>query len=524
MARSSITQILRRTYQTIRIATQQTAAPADVHEILSDQAMVSRRQFLQGTLLAGTTLGLRPQWLADAASDARILVVGAGVAGLTVAYRLQQAGLMADLVDASQRVGGRLRSLRDWPGCPNPVELGGEFIDTRHTAVWALVEGLGLPMADLWQADSGLEAEVFFFKGQRVSHQAVIEAFIPLAEKITRDLAAMGDRPHYRTANTAAQNLDRLSLDAYLETVDIDPMIRDLVRVAYITEFGRDSGEQTCLNMLCLIGAEAGQWSTYGISDERWHVIGGNEQIPQALLQRLQKPVQTGTCLESLRDNGNGTYRVSLRRDGTSQERTYDGVVLAVPFSVLRQVDLEGVELPPAKQAAIAHLGYGTSTKLFVPLRERIWRTRYGSTVSVYTDQDFQNTWESVRYSPGSSGWITNLRGGQEGIRVGQGEPDVQGDRLIASLEPLFPGIQQVQRGPALRAYWATEPYALGSYSCYLPGQWTQFGGAEAEPVGRLWFAGEHCSLNSQGYINGAVESAEVATQQVLRSIGARLL
>ncbi|MBD1912980.1 MULTISPECIES: NAD(P)/FAD-dependent oxidoreductase [unclassified Leptolyngbya] len=519
MARSQIIQILRRAYQTIGIATKQKISIGEAEGLLTSQSHLSRREFLYGSLVTGATLGLRPKEVTQVISNPKILVVGAGVAGLTVAYRLQQAGIAVDLVDASQRVGGRLRSLRDWPGCPNPVELGGEFIDTRHTAVHALVQELGLPLADLREADRGLEAEVFFFNGQRVSHKAVIDAFIPLAEKLNRDLAAIGDAtPNYRNANRATQALDRLSLDAYLDTVDIDPMIRDLVRVAYITEYGRDSGDQTCLNMLFLIGTESGQWSTYGTSDERWHVIGGNEQIPKTLAQRLRSPIQSETVLESIRETDTGTYQVSLRQGATSRERTYEGVVLAVPFTVLRQVEL-AVKLPPAKRAAIAQLGYGTSTKLVVPLRERIWRNRYGSTISVYTDQAFQNTWESARYTPGSSGWITNLRGGAEGIRLGEGTPEAQGDRLIRSLSPLFPGIDQVQRGQALRAYWAAEPYALGSYSCYRPGQWTQFGGAEAEPVGNLWFAGEHCSLSSQGYINGAVESAEVAAQQVLKTL-----
>lgn len=522
MARSQIIQILRRAYQTIGIATEQKISTHEAEERLTAQAQLSRRQFLYGSLATGAVMGLRPRSVAQTISNPKILVVGAGVAGLTVAYRLQQAGVLVDLVDASQRLGGRLRSLRGWPGCPNPVELGGEFIDTRHTAVRSLVEELGLPLADLREADRGLEAEVFFFNGQRVSHGAVINAFIPLAEKLNRDLAAIGEvTPNYRTANAATQALDRLSLDAYLDTVEIDPMIRDLVRVAYITEFGRDSGDQTCLNMLFLIGTESGKWSTYGTSDERWHVIGGNEQIPQTLAQRLQLPIQLETQLESVRETGTGTYQVSLRQGATSREYSYDGVVLAVPFTVLRQVEL-AVELPPAKQAAIAQLGYGTSTKLVVPLRERIWRNRYGSTISVYTDQAFQNTWESARYTPGSSGWITNLRGGEEGIRLGEGTAEEQGDRLVASLDPLFPGIRQVQRGQTLRAYWAAEPHALGSYSCYRPGQWTQFGGVEAEPVGNLWFAGEHCSLSSQGYINGAVESAEVAAQNVLKSLGIR--
>jgi monoamine oxidase len=306
-----------------------------------------------------------------------------------------------------------------------------------------------------------------------------------------------------------------MSLAEYLAVEPINPLIEQLVRVAYITEFGRDAESQSCLNMLFLIGSEVGKWSTYGLSDERYHVIGGNDQIPKQLAERLKGKIEYGTILESIRLTPAGRYRVSLRQDSTSRERVYDRILLTVPFSVLRQVEL-AVDLPPIKQQAIAELGYGTSSKLAVPYRERIWRTRYGCTISIYTDMDFQNTWESARYSPGPGGWVTDLRGGTQGVLLGQGDPEVQSQRLTDDLEQIFPGIKQVSRGKAMRSIWPAEPYALGSYSCYLPGQWTTIGGAEVERVGNLWFAGEHCSLGSQGYMNGACETAEAAAQGIL--------
>ncbi|MBE9101505.1 FAD-dependent oxidoreductase [Vacuolonema iberomarrocanum] len=484
-------------------------------------ARLSRRQFLQRSAIAAGTvgassLGVRPLF---AGNPPRFLIVGAGVAGLTIAYRLQQAGIPVDIVDAAPRMGGRLRSLANQAGCPNPVELGGEFIDTCHQAIQSLVKELGLPIADLCSADQDLTPEVFYFGGERLSHDWVVEAFTPLAKKIQQDVAALGGRqPTYRTHSPLATALDRLSLEDYLETVDLDPKLKSLVRVAYITEYGLDSHEQTCLNMLFLIGREPGLWSTYGESDERWHIVGGNEQIVKTLARRVQTPIRLETQLESIRETGDRTYQVSLRQGSTSQERTYDGVILAMPFSVLRNVTLK-VDLPPLKREAIAQLGYGTCSKLVVPMRDRLWRNRYHSTMSVYTDLALQNTWESSRYAPGRSGWITNLRGGQGGLELGRDRPDDQAKRLLGDLDSLFPGIQQVQRGRSCRAVWAAEPYALGSYACYRPGQTTRFGGIEAEPVGNLWFAGEHCSIVSQGYINGAVESAEQVASQILTRI-----
>jgi monoamine oxidase len=517
-------RLIRRAYQVSR-------APASEDAL---QMAMSRRQVLQGLAIAGA-IGVgsgftpQPQAVAQRSNENsadhtadRVLIVGAGVAGLTAAYRLRQAGVSVDLVEASYRVGGRLVSLTNIPGSEGTVELGGEFIDSRHTHIRSLAAELGLETADLTAADAGLEREILYFQGKCVSERQVIDDFAPLAHRIDKDLRTLNTRNiTYRNPSAHAIQLDQMSLAEYLEAEPISPLIDQLVRVAYITEFGRDAESQSCLNMLFLIGAEVGKWSTYGLSDERYHVIGGNDQIPKKLAQHVEDAIELGTVLESIQTTPAGRYRVSLRRDHTSLERTYNRVLLTVPFGVLRQVNLE-VEMSPVKRQAIEQLGYGTSSKLAVPYRERIWRTQYGCTISVYTDLDFQNTWESARYCPGPGGWVTDLRGGKQGVLLGQASPDTHADSLTQDLEQIFPGIEQVSRGTALRSVWSAEPYALGSYSCYLPGQWTKFGGAEAERVGNIWFAGEHCSLGSQGYMNGACETAEQATQDILVSMGLR--
>lgn len=520
MSRTALIRLLRRAYGISRIAAQTQIPAPEVEGVL--RAAVSRRQVLGGLAVAGGmglrlgTPGIYPAQLRQSGTQSKVLIVGAGVAGLTAAYRLQQAGVPVDLIEASYRVGGRLLSLSNVPGSAGTVELGGEFIDSRHTHIRALATELGLEIADLRVADVGLEPEILYFQGKRVNEIQVIEAFAPLSHRIDQDLRTLNSRNiTYHAPSPHALHLDQMSLADYLEAEPIAPLIDQLVRVAYITEFGRDAESQSCLNMLFLIGAEVGKWSTYGLSDERYHVVGGNDQIPQRLAAKLENTVEFGTVLESIRGSSSGPYQVSLRKDDSSLERTYDRVLLTVPFSVLRQVEL-AVEMSPTKRVAIEQLGYGTSSKLAVPYRERIWRTRYGCTISIYTDLDFQNTWESARYWPGPGGWVTDLRGGKQGVLLGQGSPETLAHAFSEDLEQIFPGISQITRGTALRAVWATEPYALGSYSCYLPGQWTKFSSAEAERVGNLWFAGEHCSRGSQGYMNGACETAEQAVQSIL--------
>lgn len=556
MSRTRLIDVLRRAYRICRISAVAKIPQDEVEGYLTESLTdrLSRRQVLRGLSLGGVAAlspliqppsqlqvqSLRRATFAQAPagqltdakstdtkfsdakfSDSKVLVVGAGISGLTVAYRLRQHGIAVEVVEASPRVGGRLRSMVDSANNLGVVELGGEFIDSRHTTVRSLAAELGLEMADLRAADEGLEPEILYFQGRKISHSWVAEEFIPLARRIAADVEALtGWNLTYRDPNPVAAKLDRLSLADYLSLTPVHPVIENLVRVAYVTEYGLDAEAQSCLNLLFLIGADVGKWSTYGNSDERYHVVGGNELIPRRLAERLAGLVETNTSLESIRMTSEGQYRVSLRQDAVSSERVYDQIVLTVPFTVLRQVEL-AVGMSPEKRAAIDELGYGTSSKLSIPFKERIWRTDYGSTISVYTDQPFQNTWESARYSPGPGGWVTDLRGGRAGVALGNSSSQYHADALVQDLECLFPGLSQVDRGSAIRSIWATNPYVFGSYSCYLPGQWTRFGGAEIERVGNIWFAGEHCSIGSQGYMDGACETAERAARSLLAQINA---
>jgi len=527
MARDALTSWLRKAYRIAQLSVQSNIAPADVEGILAEQ--VSRRQVLYGGAAIATALTTDPRTQLERLSrlhnpvsftsnnsDATVLVVGAGIAGLTAAYHLRQAGVAVNVVEATHRVGGRMRSIANASGIPTAIELGGEFLDSGHTHLRSLAETLELEIIDLEAADAGLELGTLFFEGAKLDLKAIIEDFLPLARQINQDLKSLdGWDLTYRSPTPAAIRLDRTSLAAYLDAAPISSSLNKLLRVAYTAEHGRNPEEQSCLNLLFMIGTKAGLWQVYGVSDERYHVAGGNEQIPQRLAQEVANSIETGTVLESLHSISEGRYQVGLRQGQNSFERTYEHVVLTVPFTVLRQVDL-----PPTKRLAIDQLGYGTGTKLITPYKERIWRTRYHSTAAVFTDQPFQSAWESSRYAPGEKGWLASLTGGDRGLAIGSGSPESHSWAMTAELEPIFPGISQVKQGRALRAFWTGEPYQRGSYSCYLVGQWTQLAGAESERVGNLWFAGEHCSPGAKGYMEGGCETGRAAAASILQTLG----
>ncbi|MEG4805700.1 NAD(P)/FAD-dependent oxidoreductase [Microcoleus sp. ARI1-B5] len=534
MAKSALMAMLRRA-ATIAQKSRETGIPAD--ELLGMLGVkrsypvgnrtpnfpISRRDLLHGGLAATAAVAAatftREGAFAQQRGRSPILVVGAGIAGLTAAYRLRQGGVRADIIEATNRVGGRIRTLPKVAGTLIPADVGGEFIDTGHTTLISLATELGLQARDLVEAQRGLVKDTFFLDRRRFSLQQIIADFAPLASKIQADLQAVGDELSYQDFTEAAERLDNLSIAQYLDQADTSTIVRQLLRIAYTTEYGRDPEEQSALNLLFLIGSESDSFELYGNSDERYQIDGGNSQIVNRLADRLSGSIETGTVLEAITLLPDGRYRVSLRSGQRAIDRTYERVLLTLPFSTLRDVRIN-VPLPQPKLRAIQQLGYGTNSKLVTGYRSRIWRELYRSTASVYTDLGFQNSWESTPFAPTPNGLVTNFTGGKRGLSIGGGTPEDQAQRFLNEFERVFPGVRNLRTGKAVRAFWPGERFFKGSYSCYLVGQWTQMYGVEGERVGNLYFAGEHTSLENQGYMEGGCETGQRAAFEILQDLG----
>ncbi len=534
MAKSALMAMLRRA-TSIAQKSRETGIPAD--ELLGmlgvkrsyplgngiSNSPISRRQLLHGGLAAATAVAAatftREGAVAQSAGRSPILVVGAGIAGLTAAYRLRQAGVRADVIEANNRVGGRIRTVPKVAGTLISAELGGEFIDTGHTNLISLATQLGLRAIDLVAVQAGFVPDTFFLEGRRFSLQQLIADFAPLATKINADLRTVGNNISYQDFTESAERLDNLSIAQYLDQADTSTIVRQLLRIAYTAEYGRDPEEQSALNLLFLIGADANSFELYGNSDERYQIDGGNNQIVNRLADRLSDSIETGTVLEGISLLPDGRYRVSLRSGQSAFDRTYERVLLTLPFSTLRDVKIN-VPLPQPKLRAIQQLGYGTNSKLVTGYRSRLWRDLYRSTASVYTDLGFQNSWEATPFAPTANGLVTNFTGGKQGLAIGSGTPEDQAQRFLNEFERVFPGVRNLRTGKAVRAFWQGERYSKGSYSCYLVGQWTQMHGVEGERLGNIYFAGEHTSLGNQGYMEGGCETGQRAALEILKDLG----
>jgi monoamine oxidase len=445
----------------------------------------------------------------------RIAIVGAGIAGLSAAHALAKGGLDADLYEAGARPGGRILTLRNLAAPGTHTEAGGEFIDTSHADMMTLAGEFGLEIRDaLGPEYSKLIDNAWFFGGRLRSEAEVIAALRDAASAIRSDMDALPEGIRAGTGGKAAE-LDRMSLEEYLDKRGVTGWLRDLLITAYVTEFGLDAGRQSCLNLLTMVSLDtsAGRFEVFGSSDERYRIAGGNQSLTDAMAVRYESRTRTFHRLEALGKDGDG-YVLSFQSQGGAVERKADVVILTLPFTLLRTVDMR-VELPAIKRKAIAELGYGTNSKLFMGFSSRPWR-KAGYSGTFFSDTPIQSGWEHTKVQPGSAAGITIFQGGSAGLHLADAGPAAQAEAMSVPLDKVFPGSGNARNGNVGTFHWPTYPLSLGSYACYQPGQWTGIAGEEATPVGGLYFAGEHCSPDFQGYMNGGAATGREAAEAIL--------
>jgi monoamine oxidase len=494
------------------------------HALRAERARTgpSRRDLLRAAAVVGAGAVLGCRRIAPPEPPGEVAVVGAGIAGLACAYRLMQAGVPVRLFEAQKRTGGRIWSSRDQFPQGLVCELGGELIDTNHVHMHRLAAELGIGLDDFDNDDAALAKDVWFFDGERVADAKVVEAFRPVAAAIDAAWETIDGESVTYQAPSGGETIDRTSLAAWLDAVEAEAWFKRLLDVAYTTEYGLEIAEQSAWNLLMMIDTNPEPFRIFGDSDERFHVKGGNDLLPQGLAKALGDKIETGCRLEALARSSDGSYKLSLSQNNSAREVAAERVVLALPFSLLREVRLD-LDLPAPKRHAIDELGYGTNAKLMVGFSERLWRTQGGSNGSVLSDLPFQLTWESTRLQPGSAGILVVFTGGKRGLEIGTGTADHHAAAFARDYERIFPGIAERRIGE-VRFHWPSFGWTKGSYACYKPGQWTTICGAEGERVGNVHFAGEHTSLDFQGFMEGGLESGERVANELLADLGLPLV
>jgi monoamine oxidase len=494
-----------------------------------------RRRMSRRTLLSGlggaaagaaVSAGARRAAAAPAGPAPRVAIVGAGLAGLVCADQLRSKGILATVYEANPgRVGGRCFSLRGFfPG--QVAENGGEFIDNLHKTMLGYARAFKLAVEDVESVPGDL---AFHFFGRRFTEEEVVEEYRQLVPRMRPDLQASSGAPTFFEHNTADVELDHTDLATYLATRGEGlPLIQAALSEAYLAEYGREPHEQSCLNLLLFLHLDRrSRFLPFGVfSDERYHLVGGNDGIVQGLAARVGSRIEPGMKLERLRLNGLGEYELKFQGVGTV--RRADTVVLAIPFTVLREVELHpNLGFSADKRRAIDELGYGTNAKTMVGFNGRPWLTLHQGNGTAYTDlENVQTTWETNSALAGARAILTDYASGDRGASLHLQPVQSQVEAFLTDLDVVYPGARAQatrQNGSYLahREHWPTSPYVRGSYTCYTPGQFTGIAGLEGQPAGRLLFAGEHADsfYSWQGFMEGACLSGIAAAGQILSNI-----
>ena len=505
------------------------AVAREIEHTHPNRPLLTRRDLLKvtGLALGGALVGGRLR--ADSFSRTftpRIGIIGAGIAGLVAALTLQDASVPCSVYEFSGRIGGRMHSNDTFWGDGQTSEWCGEFIDTADHAMRNLAARFGLTLVDVNAAEPPNSQDTNYFLGAYYTEGELAHDIQKITPILAEQNKHVGPTAVYNRYTKAGYHFDHLSAYDWIETYvpgGHASRLGQYLDVGTVTENGLDTSQQSSLNLIFPLD-----------SDERFHILNGNQQLPRAIANSLPHgTVRLGWQLSAIAANEDATITLTFSTASGLHALTFDYVILALPFSVLRGLDYSRASFDPLKQQAIRELGYGTNSKLVLQFDERYWNARGAwpgiGDGFIQTDLAFQSTWDSSRAEPGLDGLLTDYTGGTQGASYRPQGPFTTSrssavtaryaQQFLDQLELIWPGVSSHYTGLATLSYPTGDPNLLGSYSTYKVGQYTQFGDYERVPQGRIHFAGEHTSYEFQGFMEGGAQSGARAAREVLTSL-----
>ena len=497
---------------------------------------VSRRGFLGlagGAAVAGLAMTpMRPVLPFGDKAAPRVVIVGAGIAGLGCAFRLRMKyGITAHVYEFNSVPGGRIRTLRGYFDDGQLAEEHAEFINPEHTATLALAKrfGLRLDNTDKYPPGTHPGRETMRFHGHRWSQAALDRDWHEWGWKLFHHAASVtAPWPQVHNSSTAGgRRFDHMSVTEWVETYVPGGTVSGFGAVciaAVLDEYGGPPDQMSALNLVYLLGLDASTASgnqprgapELAGADEKWHIHGGNDQLITGILDRLPAgALHLRQRLVAVRKRAAGGYTCTFSCDGSTRDVHADHVVLALPFTLLRDVDLSGVPISRLHRKAIREEPLGTNSKMFLQFSSRVWNAA-GVTGNCFDDGVVQGGWDATSYQPGRTGILVALPGGDNardwGARYAltgySGRPPERMIRAyLRGFDALFPGVSRAYNGRSYFVWSPGDPHIRGAYSYLAVGQYTSFNGIQGVRQGHLHFAGEQTSLNYQGYIEGALRS-----------------
>jgi monoamine oxidase len=432
-----------------------------------------------------------------------VLVAGAGLAGLAAARDLTAMGADVTVIDARNRVGGRVWTIREGFVEGQHAEAGGDMIDEAQHEIRALVQELGLTLRRILRGGFGY-ASLDRRGRPRVAHRGVARGWQRLSEALGESIRRYR-LVEQRWDSPIASDLARRSVAKWLDDIRADGELR--TTATGLRGFFLADPEE--LSLIAIVDQFASMddlspaWNMYRIE-------GGNDRLAAALARPLGSRLQLDTELVAVSHRGRHV-RASVKQGRGVSQMTCDYLVITLPASVLRRVPITP-SLPAQQHDAIARLKFGRATKTLLQFTRRFWRMP-GRPRALGSALPFGALWEGNEEQRGRPGILSLLAGGSASDQT-QAIIAKDGPRRLAD-ELDWLGSRRAELVASNQVVWESETWSRGGYAYFDPTFDPALRSWLARPCGRLFFAGEHTSIRWQGYMNGAVESGRRAAAEV---------
>ena len=470
-----------------------------------NQNHITRRSFIKRTSAASSLAALSPLSISSifqsSSDDKRIIVIGAGLAGLSCAYELDQAGLNVILIEARSRPGGRVRTYRD-PFADNLyAEMGAEYVDSTDSLVKRYCKKFGLKVLPAKQYDG------VYVRGRRLSMKGIQSGTDSLPFEGIQKGKLFGQEVQYiqkwidlvkQKGETSPEvlALDNISVEEVLKKGGAPKDIIDLYTYTNATEATSVPSRMSALNMILANS----RTSAFSENTVEGRIFGGNDQLPKAFAKRLGTKIKYNRSLQSLAFNSK-RITANVIEDGKPKSIKAIKCVLALPASILRSVKIDP-GFSSEKTNCIQKQQYGHVMKIAMQYRKRFWDENNSIGQRVFTDTPLRRIYHFSIDQPGPRGILLTFTSGEDAKKIGRFNENRRMKVAQNTCKNIWPEAPKYWEN-GITKYWNEDPFIKASYSLAGVGQ-KGFRDGLAKPDGPIYIAGEHTALY-RASMNGAI-------------------
>lgn len=484
---------------------------------------INRRAFLKQSALATVAISVSSldvvavsrKNLEREGAAKKVIVIGAGLAGLSAAYELMQAGHDVTILEARTRAGGRVYTLREPFSDGMYAEAGAIYVSDNQDWTMRYIKLFDLPLDPILPRDL---ASMSYIRGKRIEVKRGQNIEWPLdltpeEKKLGRSGmwekyigSVLKEISHAAAPDWPPNSLkeyDRMTFSEFLRKQGASPDAVALLRLGYPDLWGDGIDSVSALGLLrdFALGRDGKQ--TYAIK-------GGNDLLPKAFAARLTEKIRYGAPVVKIEHNAQGV-RVVYLQAGAHKTIAADHLICAIPFSVLKHIDISP-RFSPEKERAIEQLLYTSVARVYLQTRKKFWLDE-GLTGGASTDLPIMTINDRTRNQPGTRGILESQMAGPQARRATAMKESERLSFTLEQMEKVHPAIRENFEGGTSKC-WDEDEWARGGYAWFKPGQMTSLLPHIARPEGRVHFAGEHASA-WVGSMQGALESGNRAAREI---------